>query len=170
MTSKSTSLHREKAGTHANVSVLTISDTRTLETDLGGKLIADLCQAAGYKIIERSIVVDEIQPIRSSVLGLLGHADCEAILITGGTGLAARDRTVDAVEALYDNAVPGYGELFRMLSYQDIGPASMLSRASAGRVGKKLIFTMPGSVAGVQLAMEKLIIPELPHLIYHAGK
>lgn len=170
MNSVSTAEHREKAGQKANVSVLTVSDTRTLETDAGGKLIVDLCEAAGYGVIERRIVVDEIQPIRASVLSLLSDLDCDAVLITGGTGLAARDRTVDAVEALYDNTIPGYGELFRMLSYNEIGPASMLSRASAGRVGKKLIFTMPGSVAGVQLAMEKLIVPELPHLIFHAGK
>lgn len=170
MNSISTSEHKEKAGKRANVSVLTVSDTRTIETDTGGKLIADMCESSGYRVIERRIVVDEIQPIRMAVLSLLSHIDCEAVLVTGGTGLAERDRTVDAVETLYDNAIPGYGELFRMLSYHDIGPASMLSRASAGRVGKKVVFTMPGSVAGVQLAMEKLIVPELPHLIFHAGK
>jgi molybdenum cofactor biosynthesis protein B len=94
----------------------------------------------------------------------------DAILITGGTGLAARDQTTEAIEALYDARIPGYGELFRMLSYQEIGPASMLSRASGGRRGKQVILTMPGSPAGVQLAMEKLIVPELPHLVHHAGK
>ena len=170
MKSESTFAHREKAGNQANVSVLTVSDSRTFETDTGGKLIVDLCENAGYQVVERKIVIDEVQEIRCCVMTLLSHHLCDAVLVTGGTGLAARDRTVDAVEPLYDNWVPGYGELFRMLSYQDIGPASMLSRASAGRVGKKLVFTMPGSLAGVQLAMEKLIVPELPHLIFHAGK
>jgi molybdenum cofactor biosynthesis protein B len=170
MNSTSTKEHREQAGKRAKVSVLTVSDTRTLETDTGGKLIADLCEQAGYEVVERTIVIDDLQSIRERTSSLLSHDDCDAVLITGGTGLAARDQTVDAVESLYDNSIPGYGELFRMLSYQEIGPASMLSRASAGRVGKKLIFTMPGSVAGVRLAMEKLIVPELPHLIFHAGK
>ena len=95
MNSASTSEHREKAGQQANVSVLTVSDTRTIETDTGGKLIVDLCEAAGYRVVERRIVVDEIQPIRVSVLSLLSHLECDAVLITGGTGLADRDRTVD---------------------------------------------------------------------------
>jgi molybdopterin adenylyltransferase len=170
MTSLSTEQHRKDAGRSATVSILTVSDTRTLETDAGGKLIEELCLAAGFHVMERRIVTDDILPIRQQVLELLLQETCEAVLVTGGTGLAARDCTVDAIESLYDGTIPGYGELFRMLSYAEIGPASMLSRASGGRVGKKVVLTMPGSVAGVRLAMEKLIVPELPHLIYHAGK
>lgn len=170
MPSDSTQQHRKQAKDSIAVSILTVSDTRTFDTDLGGKLIQDMCTERGFQVIERAIVTDDREPIRSKVVALLSEARCEAVLVTGGTGLAARDCTVDAVESLYDGTIPGYGELFRMLSYNDIGPAAMLSRASGGRVGQKIILTMPGSTAGVRLAMEKLILPELPHLIFHAGK
>jgi molybdenum cofactor biosynthesis protein B len=168
--SESTNQHRRAAGGHVNVSILTVSDTRTLESDGGGKLIEELCHARGFPICERRIVRDERDAIRQAVLELLAERHCEAVLITGGTGLAARDCTVDAVDGIYDSVIPGYGELFRMLSYQEIGSASMLSRASGGRIGTKIVLTMPGSTAGVRLAMEKLILPELPHLVLHAGK
>ena len=173
--------HREKAQSRLKVAVLTVSDTRTFENDLGGNLIQSLIEQAGHKVVSREIVKDELEAIQQCTLRLLGetqesdHGDSlgevpDAILITGGTGLAARDQTTEAIEALYDGRIPGYGELFRMLSYHEIGPASMLSRASGGRRGKQVLLTMPGSPAGVQLAMEKLIVPELPHLVHHAGK
>jgi molybdopterin adenylyltransferase len=170
MTSPSTQEHRRKAARPITVSILTVSDTRTLDNDLGGKLIEELIQAAGNKVLQRSIVADETISIREMAKQMLDESDCEALLVTGGTGLAARDCTPEAIEALYDAYIPGYGELFRMLSYHEIGSASMLSRASGGRVGKKVILTMPGSPAGVRLAMEKLIVPEIAHLIHHAGK
>ena len=171
-----------KAESRLKVAVLTVSDTRTFENDLGGNLIQSLIEQAGHKVVSREIVKDELEAIQQCTLRLLGDSQeastqgdslgeaPDAILITGGTGLAARDQTTEAIEALYDARIPGYGELFRMLSYQEIGPASMLSRASGGRRGKQVILTMPGSPAGVQLAMEKLIVPELPHLVHHAGK
>jgi molybdenum cofactor biosynthesis protein B len=174
--------HRKKAESRLRVAVLTVSDTRTFENDLGGNLIQSLIEQAGHKVVSREIVKDELEAIQQCTLRLLGdnqeasiQGDSldeapDAILITGGTGLAARDQTTEAIEALYDARIPGYGELFRMLSYEEIGPASMLSRASGGRRGKQVILTMPGSPAGVQLAMEKLIVPELPHLVHHAGK
>lgn len=179
--------HRKKAESHLKVAVLTVSDTRTFENDLGGNLIQSLIEQAGHKVVSREIVKDELEAIQQCTLRLLGDSQeasiqeagtqgdslgeaPDAILITGGTGLAARDQTTEAIEALYDGRIPGYGELFRMLSYHEIGPASMLSRASGGRRGKQVILTMPGSPAGVQLAMEKLIVPELPHLVHHAGK
>ena len=173
--------HREKAQSRLKVAVLTVSDTRTFENDLGGNLIQSLIEQAGHKVVSREIVKDELEAIQQCNLRLLGETQesaqgdslgevPDAILITGGTGLAARDQTTEAIEALYDGRIPGYGELFRMLSYHEIGPASMLSRASGGRRGKQVLLTMPGSPAGVQLAMEKLIVPELPHLVHHAGK
>jgi molybdenum cofactor biosynthesis protein B len=173
--------HREKAQSRLKVAVLTVSDTRTFENDLGGNLIQSLIEQAGHKVVSREIVKDELEAIQQCTLRLLGETPesdqgdslgevPDAILITGGTGLAARDQTTEAIEALYDGRIPGYGELFRMLSYHEIGPASMLSRASGGRRGKQVLLTMPGSPAGVQLAMEKLIVPELPHLVHHAGK
>ena len=170
MTSESTQDHRRKAARSISVSILTVSDTRTLEDDLGGKLIEELTLAAGHLVLARRIVKDETAEIRSAAKEMIESDGCEALLITGGTGLAARDCTPEAIEPLYDAWIPGYGELFRMLSFDDIGPASMLSRASGGRVGKKVILTMPGSPAGVRLAMERLIVPEIAHLVHHAGK
>jgi molybdenum cofactor biosynthesis protein B len=170
MTSESTQKHRRDAARSICVSILTVSDTRTLDNDLGGKLIEDMLLAAGHLVQLREIVADETDQIRSAAARLLASPECEAVLVTGGTGLAARDCTPEAVESLYDAVIPGYGELFRMLSFSEIGSASMLSRASGGRVGKKVILTMPGSPAGVRLAMERLIVPELAHLVHHAGK
>jgi molybdenum cofactor biosynthesis protein B len=162
--------HRQQAQKSLHVAVLTVSDTRTLDTDLGGNLIQSLLEQAGHQVSDRRIVKDERDAINAVAKELLAGPDVDALLVTGGTGLAARDQTTEAIEALYDGTIPGYGELFRMLSYQEIGPASMLSRASGGRHGQQVVLTMPGSPAGVQLAMEKLIIPELPHLVHHAGK
>ena len=170
MASDSTQAHRRKAARPITVSILTVSDTRTLENDLGGQLIEELIKAAGNFVFKRAIVVDETLQIRETARQMIEADGCEALLVTGGTGLAARDCTPEAIEPLFDALIPGYGELFRMLSFADIGSASMLSRASGGRVGKKIILTMPGSPAGVRLAMEKLIVPEIAHLVHHAGK
>jgi len=162
--------HREQAEQSLTVAILTVSDTRTFENDLGGNLIQSLLEQAGHQISERRIVKDQSQAIRVVATQLLEAPGVDALLVTGGTGLAARDQTTEAIEGLYDAVIPRYGELFRMLSYQEIGAAAMLSRASGGRHGQQVVLTMPGSPAGVQLAMEKLIIPELPHLVHHAGK
>ncbi len=170
MSSESTQEHRRKAARTITVSILTVSDTRTIDDDLGGKLIEQLIASAGNRVLQRSIVVDETLKIREAAKEMIDAEGCEALLVTGGTGLAARDCTTEAIEPLYDALIPGYGELFRMLSFAEIGAASMLSRASGGRRGKKVILTMPGSPAGVRLAMERLIVPEIAHLIHHAGK
>jgi molybdenum cofactor biosynthesis protein B len=170
MTSASTQEHRRNAAKLITAAVMTVSDTRTVENDEGGKLIADLLERAGHRVAERVIVPDEAFQIITHAKRLLKVQGVECLLITGGTGLAARDQTTDAIEGLYDAVIPGYGELFRMLSFQEIGPAAMLSRASAGRRGTQVLITMPGSPAGVRLAMERLIVPELPHLVMHAGK
>ena len=170
MASDSTNEHRRKAARPITVSILTVSDTRTLDNDLGGQLIEELIQAAGNYVLQRAIVVDEPHQIRETARKMIEADTCEALLVTGGTGLAARDCTPEAIEPLFDAVIPGYGELFRMLSFAEIGSASMLSRASGGRVGKKVILTMPGSPAGVRLAMEKLVVPEIAHLVHHAGK
>ena len=168
MTSESTDSHRRKSDPTVTVSILTVSDTRTIQNDLGGQLIAELAVAAGHRVLERQIVPDELLQIREVAKAMVQAVECDALLVTGGTGLAARDCTTDAIEPLYDAFIPGYGELFRMLSYAEIGAAAMLSRASGGRVGTKVILTMPGSPAGVRLAMEKLIVPEIAHLVHHA--
>ncbi len=162
--------HRDQAPQSVGVAVITVSDTRTRLDDLGGALIVQLLELAGHRVMARSIIIDQQERITEAVEAMLADPQVDAVLLTGGTGLAARDQTTEAVQRLFDAEVPGYGELFRMLSYQEIGPAAMLSRAVAGRVGHKLVLTMPGSPNGVRLAMEKLIVPELAHLVLHAGK
>lgn len=161
--------HKRRAAKQLSVSVLTVSDTRTLENDLGGQLITELLLQAGHLVLDRRLVPDETILIRQAAESMIEAVGCEALLVTGGTGLAARDCTPEAIEALYDAMIPGYGELFRMLSFEEIGSAAMLSRASGGRVGTKILLTMPGSPAGVRLAMERLIVPELAHLVHHVA-
>lgn len=170
MTSPSSESHKEQAPTRVHAAVLVVSDTRTLENDRGGALIVQKLLDAGHVVVDRRIVPDEQDQIHAAAIELLQRATVDALLVTGGTGLAARDQTTEAIESLYDATIPGYGELFRMLSYHEIGPAAMLRRASAGRRGRQVLITMPGSPNGVQLAMDKLIVPELPHLVFHAGR
>ena len=158
-------LHRRMAPTAVRCVVVTVSDTRTLETDRGGQLVVELLQKAGHQVIERTIVPDDIEQIRAKVNAVLQAGMAQVILLTGGTGLSARDQTVEALRPLTTKEIPGFGELFRILSFQEIGPAAMLSRAFAGVMGKVAIFALPGSPAAVQLALEKLILPELGHLL-----
>jgi molybdenum cofactor biosynthesis protein B len=141
-----------------------------LETDRGGQLIVELLTAAGHAVSAREIVRDEPQSISPLVRRLADETKTDAILITGGTGIAERDQTFETVSGLLTKTLPGYGELFRMLSYTDIGPAAMLSRAIGGVLDGVIVLTMPGSVAAVRLAMEKLIVPEIGHLVYEARK
>jgi molybdenum cofactor biosynthesis protein B len=147
-----------------------VSDTRTAETDVGGRLVAELLQSAGHQVVDRRIVRDEPDEVRAAVLQLAAQSDVDAVLLTGGTGLSRRDRTFETVSALIDKPLPGYGELFRWLSYQQIGPAAMLSRAVAGLHGQLAVFTMPGSPGAVRLAMERLILPELGHVVREARR
>lgn len=166
----STAEHRDKAaGQIARCAVLTISDTRTKDTDKGGRVIIDALEAAGHAIVDYRIVKDEAEDIEPQLRAWLTPGNGEtidAILTTGGTGIARRDTTVEVVGRLLDKPLEGFGELFRMLSWDQVGPAAMLSRAVAGLAGETLIFTMPGSTAAVDLAMSRLIVPELPHLIW----
>jgi molybdenum cofactor biosynthesis protein B len=150
--------------------VVTVSDTRTLETDTGGQTIVDLLTASGHQILQRHILRDEPEPMRRLLTALSQRSDVDAILLTGGTGLGSRDQTVETVSGLLTKPLPGYGELFRMLSYAEIGPAAMLSRAVGGLLGRVVLLTMPGSQAGVRLAMERLILPELGHLVREANR
>jgi molybdenum cofactor biosynthesis protein B len=168
--STSTRQHRCDSPKSVRCAVITVSDTRTLETDKGGKLVADLLLAGGHRITERQIVKDDPFEIEPLVHRLADPAAIDAILITGGTGIAARDQTYETISALLTKTMPGYGELFRMLSYDQIGAAAMLSRAVGGVRDRVVILTMPGSMAAVQLAMEKLIVPEIGHLVFEARK
>ena len=170
MTSQSTAQHRCDSPKSVRCAVVTVSDTRTLETDRGGKLVADLLTAGGHQLAGRHIVRDDPRDIEPLVRKLSDPDAVDAVLITGGTGIAERDRTFETISGLLTKTMPGYGELFRMLSYDDIGPAAMLSRAVGGVLNKVVILTMPGSTAAVQLAMEKLIVPEIGHLVFEARK
>lgn len=163
----STAEHRDKAKDfHAKCAILTISDTRTLDTDVSGHLIAEYLELAGHHIVDRALVHDEISAIGSNLNLWLEDDEVQVILTTGGTGIARRDTTIEVVKRMIDKPLPGFGELFRMLSYPQVGSAAMLSRAIAGLAGNTMIFTMPGSKNAVQLAMEKLIVPELSHLVW----
>jgi len=168
--SQSTQQHRCDSPKSVRCAVVTVSDTRTLETDRGGLLVAELLTAGGHELASREIVSDDPARIGPLLERLADPAAVDAILLTGGTGIAARDQTFETVSALLDKTMPGYGELFRMLSYEEIGPAAMLSRAVGGVVNNVVLLTMPGSVAAVRLAMEKLIVPEVGHLVYEARK
>ena len=162
--------HRAQAPRVVRVAVLTVSDTRTLATDASGALIATRVEAAGHAVVDRQLVADDRAAIRTWVEAQAERGDVDACLLTGGTGLSPRDVTSEAIEPLFTRAIPGFGELFRHLSYGEIGAATILSRACAGLVGPMLIFALPGSRAGVELALTRIILPELPHLVGQARK
>ena len=162
--------HRQDSPQVVGCAVITVSDTRTLETDQGGQTAVDLLRGAGHQVLVREIIPDEPERIRELLRSLRDREDVNAVLLTGGTGLSSRDQTFETVSELLDKPLPGYGELFRMLSYDVIGPAAMLSRATGGLIGRTVLLTMPGSQAAVQLALEEIILPELGHLVREARR
>jgi molybdopterin adenylyltransferase len=162
--------HRRAAPAQVPTAVLTVSDTRTLETDAGGALVAELLAGAGHPLVSRELVRDDAEAIRSAALAALAQPEVRALIVTGGTGVAPRDVTPDALEPLLERPLPGFGELFRMLSFAEIGSAALLSRACAGLRGGRLVFVLPGSRGALRLAMERLILPELGHLAGEAVK
>jgi molybdenum cofactor biosynthesis protein B len=145
--------------------VITISDTRTPETDTSGAAIRSALERQGHMVARYALARDEPAEIVALVREMTS-AGCQVILMNGGTGISRRDSTFEAIDSLLQKRLPGFGELFRMLSYADIGPAAMLSRATAGTFDDALIFCLPGSTGAVRLSMEKLILPELPHLVW----
>ncbi len=168
--SSSTEEHRAQAPDSVKCFVLTVSDTRTLETDKGGALIEELLSNAGHQISAREVVRDETSLIEQSVRDAMnGVAEPDAIIVTGGSGISSRDVSPEALRPLLTKEMPGFGEVFRLLSWEEVGPATMLSRAFAGVIGGTLLFVLPGSTNAVRLAMEKLIVPELGHLVREAN-
>jgi molybdenum cofactor biosynthesis protein B len=147
----------------ARCGILTTSDTRSLATDASGSLIADRLREAGHTVGAHLLTPDDRNAIEDALDALLGT--CEIVVTTGGTGLSARDVTADAVAGRIETPLPGFGETFRMLSFDEVGVAGMLSRAVAGRVGRAFVFALPGSTGAVALAMDRLIVPVLPHLL-----
>jgi molybdenum cofactor biosynthesis protein B len=162
--------HRASSPEDVACAVVTVSDTRTPQTDSGGQLVCELLAAAGFRIAAREIIPDDPARMRSLIERFRDDGRVAAVLLTGGTGLSSRDQTFETVSAMITRPLPGYGELFRMLSYHEIGAAAMLSRAVGGLVGTTVVLTMPGSPAAVRLAVEKLIVPELRHLVREARR
>ena len=171
--SESVEKHREASPERVRVAVLTVSDTRTPETDTGGNIIVESMREAGHEVVQRYIVKDDAPRIKEILEGLIADEGVDAVITTGGTGISARDTTYEVVSRVSDKKLDGFGEVFRMLSYEEVGAAAILSRAAAGAAGSKFVACLPGSTNAVRLAMEKLLVPEISHVVFelrkHAG-
>jgi molybdenum cofactor biosynthesis protein B len=162
--------HKAAAPASVRVFVLTVSDTRNDGNDTSGAAICELLKAGGHQIASKAIEKDVPRRIAELVRQQAVIGGVDAVITTGGTGVTSRDSTFEAIDAILTKRLPGFGELFRMLSYQDIGSAAMMSRACAGTIGKLVVISLPGSEKAVRLAMTKLVIPELAHLVQQATK
>ena len=168
-----TRAHRAEAARQGGLrcAVLTVSDSRTSATDESGPLARQLLEEAGHTIVDHTLLPNDEPRVREHVETWLARGDLQAIVITGGTGLGSRDRTVEAVQPLFEKEIPGFGELFRLLSYQEqIGTTAILSRAVAGSARGAVIVSLPGSRAAVELAVTRILVPELPHLLREIGR
>jgi molybdenum cofactor biosynthesis protein B len=162
--------HKEHAPRRVSCLIITCSDTRTEETDTSGRLIQRLLVEHGHEVVGKHLVKDEPAEIRKLVEAATGDQAVQAIIINGGTGLSRRDSTFEAIDAMLEKRLAGFGELFRSLSYQEIGSAAMMSRATAGLIRGRVVFSIPGSENATRLAMEKLILPELGHIVRELTK
>lgn len=162
--------HKKHAPSTLNCAVITVSSSRTKENDDSGKAIMEIFETQGHNVIQYNLVKDKISSIREVLENIMAEQSIEAIILNGGTGISKQDVTIEAVKPYLEKELKGFGELFRLLSYKEIGSPAMLSRALAG-VGKgRIIICLPGSTNACKLAMEKLIIPELGHLVFEAGR
>lgn len=162
--------HRSDSPRVVRIAFVTVSDTRTETTDGAGRAACALVAAAGHTLVDYRIVRDDAEAIAAHVRALARDDRADLIVTAGGTGITARDTTYEALVGLVDKQLPGFGELFRSLSYAELGPAAMLSRALAGTIGKTLLFCCPGSESAVCLALEKLVLPEAGHLVREARR
>ena len=162
--------HKSHAPKSIGCWVLTVSDTKTSGTDTSGALIRELLNGAGHQVVGSTIVRDEPVDVQRVVRETCADGRVQAVIVTGGTGITSRDSTFEAIEALLDKRLPGFGELFRMLSYAEIGAAAMLSRAQLGVRAQRIVVSLPGSPNACRLALEKLLIPELPHLVREVSR
>ena len=153
-----------------SVSIITVSDTRTVETDTSGRAIADLLESAGHRVAGRTILKDEPADVEAAVRRGISDPQVDVVITTGGTGITSRDSTYEAIDRLLDKRLDGFGELFRMLSYPEIGAAAMLTRATAGLAGGTIVIALPGSEHAVRLGMTKLVLPEIGHLVREARR
>lgn len=157
--------HRKQGSGSYGFAVVTVSDTRDLASDRGGSYLVESIEGAGHRVLSRQIVRDDAGEIREALKTALEQSEVELVLFTGGTGLAPRDVTAPTLEEAYEATIPGFGELFRALSYEQIGSATILSRASAGVVDGRIIFALPGSPKALSLAMDSIILKEAGHLV-----
>ncbi len=162
--------HRAYGPDRLGFAALTISDSRTAADDASGDEIERLVAAAGHSLVERRVVPDEIVAIRAAAGELLRLDGVDVLVLSGGTGFSPRDLTFEAAAPLFERRIDGFGELFRMLSFEEVGAAAMLSRAAAGVIGTRAVFVLPGSPKAVALAMERLILPEAGHLLGQARR
>ncbi len=157
--------HRQAARQKLYFSVITVSDSRTVEDDVSGKRICELAVADGHEVLDHEIVTDDRLEIRTRLHSVLADERVDVVVLNGGTGFSQRDVTTEVVEPLLDTVIDGFGELLRMLSWQQVGAAAMLSRPVAGLVGMRAVFVLPGSPQAVELGMQQLILPEAAHLL-----
>jgi molybdenum cofactor biosynthesis protein B len=162
--------HKAAAPARVGCYVITVSDTRTDDTDTGGRAIVDLLTQAGHQIVGHAIVKDDAKQLRDCIGRQLANPAVQAIITTGGTGITSRDCTYEVVSTMLSKTLDGFGEIFRALSYEHIGAAAMMSRAVAGTVAGRVVVSLPGSEAAVRLAVEKLLVPELGHLVREASR
>ncbi|MEA2603330.1 MAG: molybdopterin adenylyltransferase [Acidobacteriota bacterium] len=162
--------HRQYAPAVLGFAVITVSDSRRPEDDTSGRTIREMAEASGHRVEDSTLVPDDVAAIRAALRRMLARPGVDVVVTTGGTGLSPRDLTLEAAGPLLDRPVEGFGELFRMLSYNQVGAAAMLSRAAAGLIGERAVFLLPGSPKAVALAMEKLILPEAGHLLAQARR
>ena len=162
--------HKQQAPERARCVVITCSDTRTRETDTSGSLVMDLLKAQGHEVLGYHLVKDDPAQIRTAIEEATQQSAVQAIIINGGTGISRRDSTFEAVDGMLEKRLDGFGEIFRSLTYQDIGSPAIMSRATAGVYRNRIVISTPGSEGAVRLAMEKLILPELPHMIQQITK
>lgn len=160
-------LHRQ---VQANFAVLTVSDTRNLETDQSGRIAKELISQNGHQVLAYKIIRNDKSQIQTTIREILQNQKVNALLTIGGTGISNRDLTVESISHLFNKEIEGFGELFRSLSYQQIGEAAMISRATAGTIDGKIVFCLPGSKNAVKLALNKLILPGLGHLLKEANR
>ena len=160
--------HRAESQAALRFAVITISDTRDAASDRGGTLIVETLEAAGQRVTRRMLVKDEPHEIERAVRECVASAEVDLVLTTGGTGLAPRDVTVPTLEQMFESTIPGFGELFRALSYREIGSAAILSRACAGVIGRRVVIALPGSPKALGLALREIILPEAGHLVSQA--
>jgi molybdenum cofactor biosynthesis protein B len=162
--------HKAHAPRTVRCLVCTISDSKTPETDTSGQLLRELLVGAGHEVVASHLVRDEPRDVRAVIEEACADPRVQAVVLTGGTGISSRDQTYEAIDGLLDKRLPGFGELFRLLSFREIGPAAMLSRAQAGVRAGRLVFSLPGSPAACRLALERLILPELGHLVREVSR